>query len=123
MSTLIIPVTGDPFQTLKVRLDGSDYVLSLAYNQREDRWYLSIADDEETPILSGLKLVANFGLLFRHRYNIAVPPGELMVTDTTADRSPPGLAELGEDKRCQLVYFEAATWAQIKAGVDPALVT
>ncbi len=123
MAILTIPVSGDPFQTLKTRLDGVDYVLSLAYNQREDRWYLSIADDEETPILSGLKLVSNFGLLFRHRYNPAVPPGELMVTDTTTDKSPPGLLELGEGKRCELTYFEAATWAQIKAGVDPAAVT
>jgi hypothetical protein len=123
MATLDIPVTPDPFQSLRVRLDGVDYLLSLAYNQREDRIYLSLADDEENPIVSGIKVLANWPLLFRHRYNPAIPPGELMAIDTTTDGSPPGLGELGAGLRVQLIYFEAATLAQIKAGVDPSLVT
>lgn len=123
MATLVVPVTTDPFQSFRIRLDGTDYLLSLAYNQREDRIYLSLADDEENPIVSGIKVLANFPLLFRHRYDTRVPPGELMAVDTTTDGSPPGLGELGEGLRVQLVYFEASTLAQIQAGVDPSLVT
>jgi hypothetical protein len=112
MAILTIPTTSDPFQRMTVRLDGSDYVIELRYNQREERWYLSIADDESVPILSGLKLQANWPLLWRHRYDTRVPPGEIMVTVTTAtDRSPPTLDDLGEGKRCELSYYDAAELA------------
>lgn len=123
MATLIVPVATDPFQSFRVRLDGTDYLLSLAYNQREDRIYLSLADNEENPIVSGIKVIANYPLLFRHRFDTRIPPGDLFAFDTTSDGSPPGLGELGEGLRCQLTYMEATTLAQIKAGVDPALVT
>lgn len=123
MATIIVPVSTDPFQSFRVRLDGTDYLISLAYNQREDRIYLSLADDEEIPIFSGIKVLANYPLLFRHRYDPKTPPGELWAFDTTSDGSPPGLGELGEGLRCQLTYIEAATMAQIKAGVDPSLIT
>lgn len=122
MATLVIPTSADPFQTFKTRLDGVDYLISLAYNQREDRIYLSLADDEGTPIVSGLKVVANWPLLFRHRYNTAIPPGELMAIDTTSDKSPPSLGELGEGLRVQLTYFDAATMARLAADVAPVPV-
>lgn len=109
MSQLVIPTTADPFQQQTVQLDGIKYVMSLSYNQREERWYLSLADDEGAPIVSGLKLQANWGLFWRHRYNVKVPPGELMAMATTTDKSPPTLLELGEGKRCQLTYFEHST--------------
>jgi len=116
MAILTIPTSTEPFQRMTVRLDGRDYVLELRYNQREERWYLSIADDEGAPILSGLKLQANWPLLWRHRYNTQVPPGEILAAVTTAtDRSPPTLNDLGEGKRCELTYYEAATLAEIAA--------
>lgn len=113
MATLIIQTSPDPFQKKKVRLDGIEFVLSLSYNQREERWYLSIADDEEVPIIAGLKLQANWPLLFRHRYNTKLPAGELMAVDTTPDGSPPTLLELGKGKRCVLAYYEAVTLAAL----------
>ncbi|MEI9951623.1 MAG: hypothetical protein WDO74_22250 [Pseudomonadota bacterium] len=106
---LTIPTTSEPFQRMTVRLDGRDYVLELRFNQREARWYLSIADDESVPILSGLKLQANWPLLWRHRYDTRVPPGEILAAVTTAtDRSPPTLLDLGEGKRCELTYYDEA---------------
>ena len=115
MAILTIPTTTEPFQRMTVRLDGRDYVLELRFNQREQRWYLSIADDEGDAILSGLKLQANWPLLVRHRYDTRVPPGELLVAVTTPDRSPPTLEDLGEGKRCELTYYEQATLVEIAA--------
>lgn len=109
MSVLILPTTADPFQQQTMQLDGIKYVMSLSYNQREERWYLSLADDEGVPLISGLKLRANWPLLWRHRYNVRLPPGEIMAIATTVDKSPPTLLELGEGKRCQLTYFERST--------------
>src|SRR5690242_7133103 len=110
MATILIPVPLDAaYSTQRVRLEGSDYVFDLAYNQREDRWYLSISDSESNPVVSGVKLVTNFPLLRRYHSNTAVPPGELMCVSLTGDDSPPGFADLGVGRRCEITYWEAAT--------------
>jgi hypothetical protein len=106
MPSLLVPTSpGVPFYTQKTRLDGRDYVLTFRYSQREDRWYLSLADSEEIPILSGLKLVANWPLLQAYHYDTRVPRGELSAMDLSGDDTPPGLNELGEGLRVQLIYF------------------
>lgn len=115
MATLTIPTSADPFQQQKVRLDGIDFVLALSYNQREERFYLSIADDEGLVLVAGLKVQANWPLLFRYSYDTRLPAGELMAVDTTPDGSPPTLLELGESKRCVLTYYEAATMTRLAA--------
>lgn len=114
MSVLLIPTTPEtPYYQQKTRLDGRDYVLHFAYNQREDRWYLSLHDEEDVPILRGLKLVANWPLLKYYHADTRVPPGELIATDLTADGgSPPGFADLGEGRRVELTYFDAAQIAE-----------
>lgn len=114
-TTFILYTTADPFQKQNVNLDGVEFNLALAYNQREERWYLSIYDDENVLLIAGLKLQANWGLLFRHRYNTKLPAGELMAVDTTPDGSPPTLLELGEGKRCVLSYFDAAKVKELQA--------
>ena len=64
---------------------------------------------EEQPVLLGLKLVANWPLLRHYHHDPRVPPGEFFVMDLTGDRTPPGLDDLGEGKRCELTYFEVGT--------------
>lgn len=108
MATLLIPTSqGVPYFTQKTRLDGRDYLLRFAYNERAERFSLTLLDESEQPILRGLWLVANWPLLRRYRADTRIPPGELMVVDLTGDGSPPTLDELGEGKRCELTYFEA----------------
>lgn len=108
MATLLIPTSpGVPYFTQKTRLDGRDFLLRFAYNERAERFSLSIFDESEQPILRGLWLVTNWPLLRRYRADIRLPPGELMVVDLSGDGSPPTLDELGEGKRCELTYFEA----------------
>ncbi len=108
MGTLLIPTSpGVPYYTQKTRLDGRDFILKFAYNERAASYSLSIYDEEETPLLLGLRLVANWPLLRHYRYDVRLPPGELLVIDLTGDLSPPALDELGEGKRCELTYFES----------------
>lgn len=108
MAALLIPTSpGTPYFTQKTRLDGRDFILKFSYNQREERYYLSIYDEQEEPLLMGLKLVANWPLLRRYRWNPALPPGEIWVMDLTGEGTPPTLDELGEGRRCELTYLEA----------------
>ena len=108
MATLLIPTSpGVPYFTQKTRLDGRDFLLRFAYNERAERFSLSIFDESEQPVLLGLLLVANWPLLRHYRADARLPPGELMAVDLTGDGSPPTLDELGEGKRVELTYFEA----------------
>jgi hypothetical protein len=112
---LIIPTREDPYYQQRTRIEGRDYVLNFAFNEREARWYLTIADEAGSPIATGIKLVANRRLLRPYRYDDRCPPGELVVSDISGDGSPPTQLEIGEGKRCELLYWTAAEVAAIQA--------
>lgn len=112
---LLIPTREDPYYQQRTRIEGRDYVLAFAFNEREARWYLTISDESEDPIATGIKLVSNWRLLAPYRYDPRCPPGELTVSDISGDASPPTLLELGEGKRCELIYWTADEVAEIDA--------
>jgi hypothetical protein len=108
MAVLLVPTNSDiTYSSQKTRLDGRDYVLRFSFNEREERWHLSVFNDQEEPLLQGLKLLTSWPLLRNHRYDDRLPPGELMVIDLTGLDAPPGFAELGEGRRCELTYFDS----------------
>ncbi len=110
MAALLIPTVLDAeYWTQKTRLDGRDYLLRFSYNQRLDRYFLDLLDDEETPLVQGIRLVTNWPLLRHYRWDERVPPGELMAISLQTDVTPPRFGELGEGRRCELTYFEGSS--------------
>jgi hypothetical protein len=106
MAVLLIPTpTTAAYQEQKVRLEGRDFVFHFSLNEREDRYYLAIHDEENEPIATSIKMIANWPLLRSLRFRPELPPGELIAMDLTGDDSPPGVGELGQDKRVTLTYF------------------
>lgn len=112
---LLIATREEPYYQQRTRLDGRDYVLSFSYNEREERWYLSIADEAEAPIATGIKLISNWPLLHPYRYDPRTPPGQIGVADISGNGSPPTQLELGEGKRCELLYWTRAELDEIAA--------
>lgn len=110
---LLIQTASDPYYSQRVRLDGRDYIFRFAWNQREARWRLSLFTDRDQPLVRGLKLLANWPLLRFYRYDARLPSGELYAVDWTGDGSPPGLEELGEGRRCQLLYLTQDELAEL----------
>ena len=93
------------FPSVRVTLDGAEYVLSLAFSQREGKWYLSLADANEDAIISGVKVVANYPLTVLARHDARCPPGELMAVDTSGQGLDPFYNDLsGDDPRVILTY-------------------
>src|SRR5690606_36100754 len=82
-----------PYDRQRVRLDGRNYVLTIGYNEREQRWYLSLADESDVPIATGIKLVANWSLLHPYRYDPRTSPGQITASDISGDGSPPTFFE------------------------------
>jgi len=104
MPVLVRVFTEEPLYTQRVRLEGKDYVFKLDWSLREERYYLSIFDLDDTPIKVGIKVVPNWPLLRRHRTAL-LPPGELFAFDLaeTEAPEPPTLEDFGT--RVELYYF------------------
>lgn len=101
---VVIPLPRDtPLFTVRVPLDGADFVFGLDYSGREDRWYMSIVDVDGAAVVRGIKLVENWPLLHKVSH-INRPKGELMAFDGTGG-GPPGLRDLGKGRRVKLLYF------------------
>lgn len=105
MSLITIPTTNDPFYKQVTALDGVDYTLTFTYDQREDCFYLTIGDATDVDIVRGIKLVCLWPLLLG-KVDDRLPQGTLMVISNTTDDSPPGIDDLIDGGRCELVYQE-----------------
>lgn len=106
MATRIIPTSTElSSYTQRVVLDGREYTLGFQWNQREAKWYLSLADQDGVAIVHGIKVVADFPLL-RTLTDRRAPPGEIWAQDRSGTGADPGLRELGV--RVILVYMDAA---------------
>lgn len=87
----------------RTTLSGRDYVLRFDWNQRDGYWMLSLLEPNGEPIITGVKLVADWPLL-QGRLEALRPPGELLVVDSIEPHADPGFADLGE--RHALIYIE-----------------
>lgn len=89
MSTQKIPLlTGAADQSLSIELDGNPYRLRLVWNVRAESFALDIATADGAPILTGVKAVANYGLISRYKSTL-LPRGELyLVQDSGAPTRP-----------------------------------
>lgn len=85
----------------RTELDGEEWLLTFRWNARIDRWFMSIAALDGTPVLTG----AGVSLLVPlNRRAVGGPPGVFLAYSETEDDNPPGLLELGA--RVKLVYLE-----------------
>lgn len=89
---------------IRTDLEGATYVLRMDWNERAERWCLSIFDADETPILMGVPMNINMDLWGRFRL-VDLPPGILMLYDTTGRNEEAGRDDLGD--KAVLIYREA----------------
>lgn len=101
----LIPTFDDAYYTEVVNLAGVDYLLTFAYNQREDCYFLSIATPDGQDIVNGIKLVANWPLIDKFA-DERLPPGDLFLWPNTPVSDPaPGLGMIGEGRAFTLYYM------------------
>lgn len=97
-----IPITSeDPSFKIRVTLDGRDFVLSFNFNTRMKRWTIGYYDAEENPIVVGVAMNIDSSLL-RLYVQEELPPGEMILYDTSEKQIECGRDELGG--RCVLLY-------------------
>ena len=64
-------------------LEGTSFVFTFRWNEREQRWYLDLRDTDGAAILLGVKMVANWQILRLLVDSDRRPPGEIIVQDTS----------------------------------------
>ncbi len=106
MATWIIPtLTDTEFYVERVELDSVVFELTFAWNTREEKWFLSVADADGVALASGIKIVADWPL-FQSVSNADMPAGTMLANDTSGAGLDPGLDDLGD--RVLLMYQDAA---------------
>ena len=90
-----------------VTLDGVVFRLTFTFNTRCLAWDMTIAEQDGTVLVSGIKLLPQLDLLNRHK-DVRLPPGRLLAVDQQeADVAiRPLKSELGS--KLVLVYFTEA---------------
>lgn len=102
MAQHVLPVDSDSASySFDVDLSGKLYRLALAWNTRAAWWTLDIADDADTPLVTGIRLVADTELIRLFALD-ALPPGSLYCVDTSGQGVDPTDTDLGS--RVILVY-------------------
>jgi hypothetical protein len=98
----VIPTRTDvEHYTEVVELDGVNYDLLFRWNHRDGTWMLTIAPEQEAPILAGIRVVADTPLI-EFCGHADKPHGTLMAVDTSGQGRAPGLQDLGG--RVMLLY-------------------
>jgi hypothetical protein len=103
--------------TQRTSVAGREYELAFDWNERRGRWSLSLADQDGSPIATGVTLVTSYPLL-RGVIDPRRPPGDLFIVDTTGlNDLEPGFADLGT--RFVLAYFDPGELAALAAETAP----
>lgn len=101
-----IPFTEYPATTKEITLDEESYKFTFVWNTRGEFWTLSILSVNDTPILSGVKLVLNYELVNVYRH-LKIPQGLLYVYDPTNNQSKIQFSDFDTNGRnLKLVYIE-----------------
>lgn len=98
----IIPIKDNPNHSIIQSIDSVIYQFVFKYNSKFDFWTMDILTEDGSAILYGIKIVANYPLIFSHK-NSLLPDGDFMAQ--TSDKN----YRIGRDSfstgKAQLIYL------------------
>ena len=107
MEALTLPVS-NPHFTIRHTLDGREYVLTFEWSERESAWYVSLADQADSPISGAVRVCADWPLFLTCNDDRKFT-GALLASDVTGQGVDPTLEDFGA--RVLLVYVPAGELA------------
>ena len=90
----IVARAGEPGITFTIELVGDVFGVALRYNDRDDRFYMIVFDEDDSPIAVGLKVVLDTPIM-QHVVDARRPKGEFVAVDVAGSTSEPNLTTLG----------------------------
>ncbi len=104
MATFIPFVPGMVNYRLVTTIDGVTYIFDTRWNARDAAWYFDLLEEDETPIIYGVKVVLGTYLGRRSTHSF-FRGGVLAAWDTSGQDLDAGIDDLGS--RVQLVHYSA----------------
>lgn len=79
----VIPIKDNPNHTILIDLDNKIYKLAFLFNTVAEFWTMDIYTENELLLVSGIKIVPNYPLIFSHA-NPDLPTGDFIceISDT-----------------------------------------
>lgn len=100
-------LTPTPFFFFPIKLGSDQVIMTFQWLELNGVWSFSLSTAQNTPILSGLRLVTNYELILQ--YGLTVPRGGLILLDTSGRLEQPTLFSLGTQHK---LYY-APDWSQV----------
>lgn len=88
---------------VEAELDDVTYYLQFAWNNEANYWSLSIENANNESILSGLRIVTNWPLLFKYQH-LSLPKGDLIAVSLDKRKTDIGRNDF-VDNIVELVYI------------------
>lgn len=107
MSQVTIPMLDYAEFSEAVTLDGNLYNLHFYWNTRGDFWTMDIADANNNPLVSGIRLIISYPMILQHT-EIGLPPGQFLIVDPNqkTQYQEPGREDfLPSGRNLSLVYW------------------
>jgi hypothetical protein len=101
---------------LDIELTGKLYNLGFSWNTREEAWYMCISL-EDTILISGIKLVPNYLLLYQYESLPNLPEGDFFIVDNDQDLDSSDITYDNFGIRYQLVFLTTEELEEINNGV------
>lgn len=103
---IIIQLADLPSYRQNVVLDGRVFNVSIAWNDRQKSWTMSLADSDEDPIISGVAIVKNYPLLAQYA-DVRLPAGDFVAIDESGSLENIGRDDLTPAGSVRLIYATA----------------
>lgn len=97
MPTRIIPLDSTyPKRSFRITIDGVSYVFRMRWNNRMERWIISISDSSDTLIVAGLVLNTRTDIAGQFRH-LPIPQGLLLILHMKKELFDPDFESLDAD--------------------------
>lgn len=83
----LLPIQDSPYFSQLLDLDGVIYSLVVRWNDREEAWYFDINEQDNTPIVAGLKIISVANLTGRWA-DSRLPSGDIFVFSDDINARP-----------------------------------
>jgi hypothetical protein len=94
-----------PAYEYSIQLDGITYILRFLYNDRMERWTISISNAAGVLLVGNVPVEVNYPLFDRYKVD-GLPAGTLFAYDTKNTNEDPTRYDLGDRVR---LYYQSAS--------------
>lgn len=86
----------------KTTLEGLVYSFRMQWNQRFNRWVMSLSDGNDQPLIQGVPVLSG-PIVLEQYVTEGLPPGAILFLDTSGENIDPGRDDLGD--RVRMFYI------------------